>query len=231
MTAWVFPPVIPAVPVVDGRCFAVRRIFCVARNYADHAREMGANPEREAPFFFLKPADALFPVTVDGQSWPYPRFSHHVHHEVELVVALGSGGVNLNLEEASAAVWGYTVGLDMTCRDWQNEAKAKGRPWDVAKGFDASLPLAPLVPMPGKILDEGAVRLAVNGQVRQAGDLAQMIWTIPELIAALSQVWRLAAGDLILTGTPAGLGPVAIGDRLEAEVAGVARLTMTVAAG
>lgn len=231
MVDWVFPPAVAAVPVTDGRAFAVRRIFCVARNYADHAREIGSDPEREAPFFFMKPADAVYPVTTEGVAWPYPSFSSEVHHEVELVVALGSGGADLDEEAAAAAIWGYTVGLDMTCRDRQREAKAAGRPWEVAKGFDASLPLAPLVPMPGQVLRQGAIRLAVNGALRQVGDLNQMIWSIPELIAALSRVWCLAAGDLILTGTPAGVGPVVVGDRVEAQVEGVAKLALKVAAG
>lgn len=228
---WVFSPTIPTVPVCDGRRFPVRRVFCVARNYADHAREMGADPNREAPFFFLKPADAVFPVTTDDAAWPYPSMSHEVHHEVELVVALGAGGADLTPQEAVEAIWGYSVGLDMTRRDLQSEAKAKGRPWDVAKGFDASLPIAPLVPAPARLLERGAIRLWVNGTLRQEGDLAQMIWSIPELIATLSRYWRLAAGDLILTGTPAGVGPVVVGDRVTAEAEGVGRFTMRVVAG
>ncbi|HNQ48726.1 MAG TPA: fumarylacetoacetate hydrolase family protein [Hydrogenophilus thermoluteolus] len=228
--AWVFEPRVACVPVTDGRLFPVRRIFCVARNYADHAREMGADPNREAPFFFLKPNDAVFPVTDETACWPYPPMTEEVHLEVELVVALGRGGRNLSVVEAEQAIWGYTVGLDMTRRDLQSAAKAKGRPWDVAKGFDASLPLAPLVPRPGVALTRGAVRLWVNETLRQAGDIAQMIWSIPELIATLSRYWRLAAGDLILTGTPAGVGPVVAGDRVTAEVEGVARFTMTVVA-
>ncbi len=224
---WCFEPQMASVPTTGGCEFPVRRIYCVARNYAEHAREMGADPNREAPFFFLKPADAVFPV-VGEAVWPYPSMTQEVHHEVELVVALGGNGRQLTPEQAPALIWGYGVGLDMTRRDLQAQAKAAGRPWDVAKGFDAALPLSPLLPMPGQVLRQGQVRLWVNGQLRQQGDLSQMIWGIPELIAQLSQYWELRAGDILLTGTPAGVGAVQRGDCVEAEVAGVGALRLRV---
>lgn len=229
---FVFPPhPVPAVPVVGGGLFPVRRIFCIARNYAAHAREMGGDPQREAPFFFTKPSDAVLPVRA-GQvgRLPYPLATQEVHHEVELVVALGCGGVNLSVEAARACVWGYTVGLDMTRRDLQAEAKAKGRPWDIAKAFDASAPISEIRPAAGQVLQDGEIRLEINGETRQRGALSDMIWSIPEVIAYFSRYYRLQAGDLIFTGTPEGVGPVRIGDRLRASVSGVGSLELVVAA-
>ncbi|MBW7861724.1 MAG: fumarylacetoacetate hydrolase family protein [Rhodocyclaceae bacterium] len=224
-------PAAPAVPVFGGGLFPVRRIYCVARNYAAHAREMGADPTREAPFFFTKPGDAVLPVG-EGQTgrFDYPLGTQDVHHEIELVVALCAGGENLSPEAAEECIWGYAVGLDMTRRDLQAEAKAKGRPWDIAKAFDQSAPISPIRHLPGQVLQSGEIRLDVNGEARQCGDLADMIWGIPEMIAYLSRYFRLQAGDLIFTGTPEGVGPVVPGDCLEGRVAGVGALALEVVA-
>ena len=226
---WVIAPPPPvALPVQgDARRFPARRVYCVGRNYADHAREMGHDPDREPPFFFAKPADAL---VTDGR-FPYPAATKDVHHEIELVVALGRGGRDIPVERALDCVWGYAVGLDMTRRDLQAEAKKAGRPWDTAKGFDASAPIGPLVPAarighPAR----GAIWLDVNGERRQSGDLAQLIWKIDETIAYLSGLFTLAPGDLIFTGTPAGVGAVRPGDRLHGHVDGVGDLEVTVQA-
>ncbi len=226
------PPAQPAVPVAGGGLFPVRRIYCVARNYAAHAREMGADPTREAPFFFTKPADALLPVR-SGQvgRFPYPPATQDVHHELELVVALGAGGADLTPEQAAACIWGYAVGLDMTRRDLQAEAKAKGRPWDIGKAFDAAAPISEIVPAGGRVLSAGEVVLQVNGAQRQRGDLADMIWSIPEVIAYFSRYYRLMPGDLIFTGTPEGVGPVVPGDRLDGRIAGVGTLALEVSGG
>ena len=221
------PPPIPTLPVAgDERRFPVRRIYCVGRNYAAHAREMGYDPDREPPFFFTKPADALVP---DGARIPYPLATRDLHHEIELVVALGKGGAEISAAQALDCIFGYAVGIDLTRRDLQGEAKKLARPWDVGKAFDQSAPCSALVPAraighPAK----GRIRLTVNGSTRQDGDLAQMIWTTPEIIAHLSRFFLLAPGDVILTGTPAGVGPVARGDRLEARIAGLAPLSVRV---
>lgn len=225
------PAARPAVPVLGGGLFPVRRVFCVARNYAAHAREMGGDPDREMPFFFTKPADAVLPVAAGAVGeFPYALASREVHHEVELIVALGSGGVNLSPEAASACVWGYAVGLDMTRRDLQAEAKAKGRPWDIAKAFDASAPMSSIVPAAGRVLQSGEIGLDINGVSTQRGDLADMIWSVPEVIAFFSRYYHLQAGDLIFTGTPEGVGPVAVGDHLRAWVAGVGEFELRVVA-
>jgi fumarylpyruvate hydrolase len=223
------PPPQAAVPVRGGGLFPVRRIYCVARNYAAHAREMGGDPSREAPFFFTKPADAVLPVR-DGECgrFPYPLASHDVHHELELVVALGAGGENLTPAQAAGCIWGYALGLDMTRRDLQAEAKAHGRPWDIAKAFDHAAPISEIVPAAGQVLGAGEVELQVNGQRRQHGDLADMIWSIPEVIAFFSRYYCLMPGDLIFTGTPEGVGPVQPGDRLSGHIAGVGRLELVV---
>lgn len=222
----------PVVPVCGGGLFPVRRIFCVARNYAAHAREMGGDPSREAPFFFTKPADAVLPVKEgDVGRFPYPPGTREVHHEVELVVALGAGGTALSPEQAQACIWGYAVGLDMTRRDLQAEAKAHGRPWDIAKAFDASAPISEISPAACHVPQGGEIRLEVNGQLRQRGDLADMVWAVPEMIAFLSRYFRLQPGDLIFTGTPEGVGAVAVGDRLHGVVEGVGTLTVEVVAG
>jgi fumarylpyruvate hydrolase len=223
--------VIPAppqafVPVAGGGKFPVRRIFCVGRNYADHAREMGHDPNREPPFFFMKPADAL---VVCGAPTPYPPATSDLHHEIELVVALGQGGSNIAPAEALSHVWGYAVGLDLTRRDLQDVARKAARPWDMAKGFDASAPIGELVPAAGIDPTHGGIALMVNGTIRQQGDLAQMIWPVADAIAYLSTLVALAPGDLIFTGTPAGVGAIVRGDMLEGSVAGIGSVRTTIA--
>lgn len=218
-------PSLPSVPTSAGGAFPVRRVFCVGRNYAAHAREMGHDPDREAPFFFGKPADA---VVVDGADLPYPSHTARFEHEVEQVVAIGVGGSDIAVADALDHVWGYGVGLDMTRRDLQAAAKSAGRPWDMAKGFDASAPIGTLVPAAGVDPTSGAIELRVNGELRQSGDLADLIWSVAETIAALSTYVRLEPGDLLLTGTPDGVGPVVPGDVLEGRLAGVGTVTTTV---
>ncbi|RYB06027.1 fumarylacetoacetate hydrolase family protein [Lichenibacterium ramalinae] len=211
------PPPVAAVPVAGGGSFPVRRIFCVGRNYAEHAREMGGDPTREPPFFFAKPADA---VVTGGADMPYPAATADLHFELELVVAIGTGGADIAEGDAQAHVWGYGVGLDMTRRDLQAQAKKAARPWDMAKGFDLSAPVGDLVPISATgVLTRGALELKVNGETRQSSDVSRMIWSVPETIAYLSGLVRLAPGDLIFTGTPEGVGAVGRGDRLEGRVA------------
>ena len=226
---YVFPPhAQPSLPVAGGAArFPVRRIFCVGRNYADHAREMGAADQaegREPPFFFMKPADAV--VGGAGEvSVRYPSLTANLHHEVEMIVALGAGGERVAVDAANGLIFGYAVGLDLTRRDLQAAAKAKGHPWDMGKGFDQSAVAGEIVPaaLCGHPT-QGRISLAVNGETRQSGDLSAMMWRVPDIIANLSTFVRLAAGDLIYTGTPAGVGPLQRGDRLVAEVAGISRL-------
>jgi fumarylpyruvate hydrolase len=205
--------------------FPVARVFCVGRNYADHAIEMGHDPDREPPFFFMKPADAVVPT---GSRLPFPTQTDELHHEIELVVAMGKGGVDIDQQEALAHVYGYAVGLDMTRRDLQSQAKKAGRPWDMAKGFDRSAPVSPVNPA-AEIghPEKGAIWLRINDGLRQDGDLAQQIWKVPETIAYLSTLVELRPGDLIMTGTPAGVGKVDPGDRLEGHIDGVGDLTVT----
>jgi fumarylpyruvate hydrolase len=226
----VAPPPRPVVPVAGGGLFPVRRIFCVARNYAGHAREMGQDPEREPPFFFTKPADAVFPVAFGEEGrWPYPRATARVDHELELVVALASGGADLSPEAAAACVWGYALGLDMTRRDLQAAAKSAGRPWDVAKAFDAAAPLSPIVPRaPMGDLAAGRIALEVNDQLRQEGDLADMIWPVGPMLAELSRYFELRAGDVVFTGTPEGVAAVVPGDRLVGRIEGLGELRLRV---
>jgi fumarylpyruvate hydrolase len=222
-----FPPV-PTLPVAGSSdVFPVNRIYCVGRNYAEHAREMGHDPNREPPFFFMKPANA---IVANGATIPYPAVTKDLHHEIELVVAIGKGGKNIPVEKALEHVWGYGVGLDMTRRDIQGEAKKMGRPWEMGKAFDDSAPCTQLHPAakighPAK----GAIWLKVNGTVKQKGDLAEMIWNVPETISYLSNLITLQPGDLIMSGTPAGVGPVQKGDKLEGHVDGVDDLTVTYA--
>lgn len=229
MPEYVTPPPPPvAVPVQDGRLFPVRRIFCVGRNYAEHSREMGGDPAREAPFFFTKPADALLTGEAD---MPWPPATADLHHEMELVVAIGRGGAEIAESEALSHVFGYAAGLDMTRRDLQAEAKRLGRPWDMAKGFDASAPIGEIAPAavighPAR----GRIRLAVNGETRQDADLADMIWPVAAILAHLSRLVRLAPGDLVFTGTPAGVGRVGPGDTLEGEIEGVGRVRTRIVA-
>jgi fumarylpyruvate hydrolase len=229
--AFVIPaPSVPAIPVAGtGDAFPVRRIWCVGRNYADHAREMGHDPDREPPFFFAKPADAIVP---GGGTLGYPAMTRDLHHEIELVVAIGRGGADIAEADALAHVWGYAVGLDMTRRDLQGEAKKLARPWEMGKAFDASAPVSPLAPA-ARIGHpaSGAITLEVNGSVRQAGDLAQQIWNVPETIAHLSRFVALAPGDLIMTGTPAGVAAVGPGDTLVGRIEGIGELRVTYVEG
>ncbi len=212
------PPPQASVPVQGGGLFPVRRIYCVGRNYAEHAREMGHDPTREAPFFFMKPADS---VLTNGADMPYPAQTRDLHHEMELVVALQSGGVDIAEADALRHVWGYAAGLDMTRRDLQGEAKKLGRPWDIGKGFDHSAPIGHLVPAGAFDPARGAIALRVNGVVRQSSDLSKLIWSVAETIAYLSRLVRLEAGDLIFTGTPEGVAAVKPGDVLDGAVTGV----------
>ncbi len=219
--------VIPApdpvmLPVEGGGAFPVRRIYCVGRNYADHAREMGADPDREPPFFFTKPRDAA----VHADVVVYPPATSDLHHEVELVLALKSGGAQIAPGQALNCVYGVAAGVDLTRRDLQAEAKKTGRPWDSAKGFDQSAPIGEI--RPGHAPEAGAITLSVGGEARQSGDLAQMIWSPAEIIAHLSGLFTLAPGDLIMTGTPAGVGPVRRGQRIEARIADLPALAFTV---
>lgn len=224
MTSYAFPPhAIPTVPVEGSDAvFPVRRILCVGRNYAAHAREMGADT-RDPPFFFSKPADAIAPLK--GQI-AYPPATSDLHHEIELVVALKSGGANLSPEQALEAVFGYAVGVDLTRRDLQGAAKAKGQPWEAGKAFDESAPITAI-----RVMDapapEAAVTLSVNGTERQRGEVGDMIWNVGEVIAKASELWTLAAGDLIFTGTPEGVGAIVRGDTVVGDVEGVGRLEFT----
>jgi fumarylpyruvate hydrolase len=213
------PHPVASVPVEGGGAFPVRRIFCVGRNYAAHAREMGSDPDRELPFFFCKPADALL---TGGRDMPYPPMSKDLHHEMELVVAIGTGGKDIAEADALSHVWGYAAGLDMTRRDLQGAAKKEGKPWDMGKGFDFSAPIGTMVPasrFPSPT--KGTIELKVNGAVRQTSDLSLLIWSVAETIAYLSRLVTLAPGDLIFTGTPEGVAAVQRGDVLEGIVQGV----------
>jgi fumarylpyruvate hydrolase len=216
-------PPTPATDVVGGGAFPIHRVYCVGRNYAAHAREMGSDPTREPPFFFMKPADAVVPPR---GVVPYPPATRDYQHEVELVVALGDGGNAVPVERALDLVWGYAVGLDMTRRDLQADAKKAGRPWDMAKGFDASAPLGLL--HPGKKPPTGAITLHVNGSRKQAARVEDMIWNVAETIAQLSTLVTLAPGDLIFTGTPEGVGPVVAGDTLVGHVDGLTDVEVTI---
>lgn len=230
MTDYVFRPEVQPSVAVRGSAqrYAVHRIFCVGRNYAAHAREMGGNPEREAPFYFSKPANALLP---SGSDMAYPPGTQNLHYEMELVIALGAPVFKATPEAAGAAVWGYAAGLDMTRRDLQAEAKAAGRPWDTAKGFEQSAVISELVPaaQTGE-LKAGAITLAVNGVEKQRGDLSDMIWSVPEIVANLSQFYHLQPGDLIYTGTPEGVGAVKPGDRITGHIEGLGDLSLTITA-
>jgi len=224
MTSFAVPlPALPTVPVEGSSAvFPVRRILCVGRNYAAHAREMGADT-RDPPFFFAKPADAVVPLPT---TVPYPPATSDLHYEIELVAALQGGGENLTPEQAIELVFGYAVGVDLTRRDLQNAAKAKGHPWEAAKAFDASAPVSAIRPMSG-LPPEGAIFLTVNGVEKQRGQIADMIWNVAEVIAQASHLWKLEPGDLIFTGTPEGVGPIVRGDQIAGEVEGVGRLAFT----
>ncbi len=224
MATYAFPPSPQAtVPIVGtDALFPVRRILCVGRNYAAHRREMGGD-ERDPPFFFAKPADSVVP----GGTVPYPSATRELHHEIELVIAIGGEGVDVAPEAASRLIYGCAVGVDLTRRDLQGEAKAKGQPWEAGKGFDCSAPISPIhrgaAPSP-----EARIWLAVNGEVRQSGRIGDMIWNPAEILAEASALWRLAPGDLIFTGTPEGVGPLARGDKVTGGVDGVGALEFTI---
>jgi fumarylpyruvate hydrolase len=221
------PPAVVALPV-DGTtdAFPVSRVFCVGRNYADHAREMGHDPNREPPFFFMKPRTALLP---EGRDFPYPALSHDVHYEFELVVALSKGGANIKAEDALGHVFGYAVGLDMTRRDLQDQAKQLRRPWEAAKAFDHSAPCSHIISAAQTgHRTRGSIWLDLNGKRVQNSDISALIWKVPEIIAALSELFALTPGDLVFTGTPAGVGPVKRGDLLHGGVEGVTELTVCV---
>lgn len=208
-------PESPALPILGGDdVFPVRRIYCVGRNYAEHAREMGHNPDRELPFFFMKPADAMVP---GGGRLPFPPATENLHHEVELVVALGP----------KAAIFGHAVGIDLTRRDLQDQAKKAGRPWEMGKAFDRSAPCGPLT-RASKALTSGAITLEVNGELRQSGDLKDLIWPVEDVLKHLACYVELKAGDLIFTGTPAGVGKIERGDTLLAEIEGLDSLEVTI---
>jgi len=228
----VFPAPAPVTLAVQGRTarFPVRHVYCVGRNYAEHAREMGGDASREPPFFFTKAADCVLPVVPPAVgTMHYPIGTQNLHHELELVVAVGARGIKRTREEASALVWGYAIGLDMTRRDLQNDMREKKRPWDIGKSFAEAAPTGPVHPVADTgVLARGAVTLDVNGQRRQAGDLAQMIWDVPEMLAFLSQYYELMPGDLVFTGTPAGVGPVRVGDRLDAAIEGLGTMSVVI---
>ena len=220
---------IPTVPIAGtDLSYAVRRIYCVGRNYAEHAREMGFEPERESPFFFTKPADA---IALDGATIAYALATQNLHHEVELVAAIGKSGVNIARESALEHVYGYAVGIDMTRRDLQLAARDKGRPWDVGKAFDESAPIS-AIHQSGEIghPHAGAIRLSVNGQLRQNADLKQLLCPVADLVVELSRLFVLKPGDLIYTGTPAGVGPVTTGDELHGSIEGVGTITIRIGA-
>ncbi|MGR3633004.1 MAG: fumarylacetoacetate hydrolase family protein [Limimaricola soesokkakensis] len=226
MTDFVIPtPPVPAIPTSDGGQFPVRRVYCIGRNFAAHAVEMGHDPDREPPFFFQKNPNNL---DASGE-FPYPPHSNDVHHEVELLVALKSGGENIAVENALDHVWGYGVSLDMTRRDLQGNAKKMGRPWEIGKAFERSGPVAPLVPVEQTgHPDQGRIELKVNDKLVQEGDLNQMIWKVPEMISYLSEYFDLAAGDVIMAGTPSGVGAISRGDTMQASIEGLGTLSVQV---
>jgi fumarylpyruvate hydrolase len=225
MSQYLFdPPAVVTVPVEgQSALFPVRRILCVGRNYAAHRREMGGD-DRDPPFFFAKPADA---IVADGGDVAYPPKTSNLHHEIELVVALKAGGKDIPVDRALDLVFGYAVGVDMTRRDLQNAAREKGQPWDASKGFDASAPISAIKPWTGPP-PQGRINLSVNGQPRQDATVADMIWATAEIISEASKLWTLAAGDLIYTGTPEGVGPLVRGDKVAGEVEGVGEIAFTV---
>jgi len=226
MSDYVLPaPAQPALPVAGtSALFPIRRILCVGRNYAAHRREMGGD-DREPPFFFAKPADS---AVSGGASVAYPSATANLHHEIELVAALGGGGGDISPTDALSLVWGYAAGVDLTRRDLQNAAKDKGQPWEASKGFDQSAPIGPIRRAEGAAQPLGRIALSVNGQSRQDARLSDMIWNVAEVIAQASRLWRLAPGDLIFTGTPEGVGPLAPGDRVEGLIEEVGEVGFTI---
>jgi fumarylpyruvate hydrolase len=234
MTEYVIPAwELPSVPVAGTTLrFPVRHVYCVGRNYAEHAKEMGGDATKEPPFFFTKPADAIVPVVPPAVGRiPYPMATKNYHHELELVVAIGTSGVNIAPERAQSLIYGYAVGLDMTRRDLQSDMREKKRPWDIGKSFASAAPIAPIHPAAKTgALMRGAITLDVNGERRQSGDLADMVWDVPNVLAFLSKLYRLEPGDLIFTGTPAGVGAVVPGDRLEGRIEGLTPLSIEIVA-
>lgn len=226
MVRYVFDPLAqPAVPVLgEDALFPVRRILCVGRNYAAHRREMGGGDDPDPPFFFAKPADAIAPPGLDI---PYPSVTRNLHHEMELVVALGAGGAGVSPADAGSLIFGYAAGVDLTRRDLQNASRDKGQPWEAGKGFDLSAPISAIRRWTAA-RPQGRIRLSVNGAVKQDAVVADMIWDVPAIIAEASKLWRLAPGDLIFTGTPEGVGPLVKGDRVEGEVEGVGQLSFRI---
>ena len=225
--SYVFPPPAAVSVEVKGRSerFPVNRVYCVGRNYAAHAREMGKDPDREPPFFFTKPANALVP---NDATIPYPPRTANLHHEIELVIAIGKGGRDIAVGSALSHVFGYAVGNDLTRRDLQFAARDAGRPWDTGKAFDRSAPITAIQPAEGKGFEKGRIWLKVNGEVKQQADVADLIWGVPEIIAELSTLFELAPGDLIFTGTPAGVGAIRSGDRVEGGIDGLDTLVTTI---
>jgi fumarylpyruvate hydrolase len=224
---------LPTVPIAGGGPpFPVRHIYCVGRNYAEHAKEMGGDATKEPPFFFTKAADSIVPARPpEVARIAYPMATKNFHYELELVVAIGKSGANVSAADAQSLVFGYAVGLDMTRRDLQHEMREKTRPWDIGKSFAQAAPIAPLHPVTATgALAKGEVTLLVNGERRQHGDLADMIWDVPHMIEFLTRMYRLQPGDLIFTGTPAGVGPVVPGDRLEGRIAGLTPLAVEIVA-
>ena len=221
----VFEPLTPViVPVDNGDGFPVRRVFCIGRNYAAHAREMGSDPDRDPPFFFTKWAETVVP---SGTTIAYPPQTTNFHYEAELVVAIGQGGRDISPDNAAAHIFGYACGLDMTRRDLQNAAKEKGRPWDTGKNVEQSAPIG-LIHASNRLMTSGAITLTKNEVLKQAGDLSDMIWSIADVIAYISRFYRLEPGDLIYTGTPDGVGPVVAGDRLVVSIAGLSDLVISI---
>ncbi|WP_020395118.1 fumarylacetoacetate hydrolase family protein [Thiolinea disciformis] len=233
MTNFVFNPVETVGLQVAGTeaKFPVRRIYCVGRNYAAHAREMGFDPDREPPFFFCKPndPDSVVPVGQEPVTIPYPSLTTNYHYEVELVVAIGKAGKDIAIENAAQHIFGYAVGLDMTRRDLQMKMREQGRPWEIGKAFDYSAPIGTLTTLKDAgELNDGKIELLVNGEVRQSSTIKHLIWSVSETIANLSTLFELKAGDLIMTGTPEGVGAVQKGDRLEASIEGLNPITVNI---
>jgi fumarylpyruvate hydrolase len=229
MSLVITPPAPTLLPVAGGGQFPVARVYCVGRNYVEHAQEMGFTG-REPPFFFMKPTDAVLPVA-DGETGviDYPPLTANLHHEIELVVAIGTGGANIRAADASRHIYGYAIGLDMTRRDLQGEMKKQGRPWEIGKSFEQSAPCGPVHPKSATgELATGAITLGVNGTLRQKGDLSELIWNVGEIIEHLSAAWTLQPGDLIMTGTPAGVAAVVRGDTMEGSIAGLGTLRVAV---
>ena len=233
MMHYIFPPMsVVGLPIHNtDQFFPVRRVYCVGRNYADHAREMGSDPTREPPFFFCKANDAqsIIPVSPNQvNDLPYPPKTQNLHYEVELVVAIGQDGANLSAEQAKDLIFGYAVGLDMTRRDLQNAMKQNGRPWEIGKAFDYAAPIGEIYPVATVDIQNAAISLSVNGEPKQQGNINQLIWNVAETIANLSELFELRAGDLIFTGTPAGVGAVVKGDKMLAQIDGLGSIELVV---